>query len=220
MVAGTVAAILGTISFLVVYRTWHPHPAIKALIVVVIIALSKFTPYAYLDTLSERATSCGYGNPNFLATSVASTDFLPEVPGPNGHVVSIKHEKCFEWVVAGVPSYYFVFVHTADERDDFARLVLRYRSCLERPPTVTWGGSALLVSISASGGRSERQDKREVTQCGHDKVTIVTRQRSGTEGIPIRYNWAGSPPDYDLDTVPELVLKDLKFSLQYCKLTC
>ncbi len=222
LVAGTVAAIVGTICFLIVHRTWHPHPVIKPLIVVAIIALSKMLPYTYSATLFERATSCADGDIDLFGWSVASTDFAREGPGPSGHVVSVKHEKCYDFLAGAVPSFYFVFVHRAGERDNDANLVLRYRSCLERPPTVTWGDSALLVSTSAGGDRYGRQDKRQVIQCAaySIKVPVITRQRSGIDGIPIRYYWTGSPPYYDLETVPERVVRELKFSLQSCKLAC
>jgi hypothetical protein len=222
LVAGTAAAIVGTICFLIVYRTWHPHPVIKPLIVVAIITLSKVVPYAYSDTLLERATSCADHDIQLFGWSVASTDFAHERPGPSGHVVSVKHEKCYDFLAGAIPSFYFVFVHRAGERDNDANLVLRYRSCLDRPPTVTWGNSALLISTGAGGDRYGRQDKRQVTQCAaySIKVPIITRQRSGIDGIPIRYYWAGSPPYYDLETVPERVVRDHKFSLQNCKIVC
>jgi hypothetical protein len=220
LVAGTVAAIVGTICFLIVHRTWRPHPIIKPLIVVAIVALSKMLPYAYHDTLLERATSCAYDETDIF-DSVASTDFAREGPGPSGRVASVKHEKCYEFLAAAVPSFYFVFVRRAGERDNDANLVLRYRSCLERPPTVRWGNSALLVSINAGGGRSGRQDKRQFQCAAYSvKVPIVTRQRGRIDGIPIRYYWRGSPPYYDLETVRERVVRDLKFSFQNCKLAC
>ena len=45
--AGTAAAIIGPICFLVGYRKWRPQAAIKPLIVVAIIVLSKVAPYAF-----------------------------------------------------------------------------------------------------------------------------------------------------------------------------
>ena len=124
-VAGSMAAIIGSICFLIVYQTWHPRPIIKPLLVVAIIMFSKLAPYAYSDTLLERATSCAYGDPNFLAWSVASADDR-EVSGPTGLAVSVKHEKCYDWPLAAIPSFYFVFVHRTGERDNDSKERLIY----------------------------------------------------------------------------------------------
>lgn len=220
--AGTVAAIAATICFLTVYRTWHPHPVLKPLIVVAIIAFSKIVPYAYSETLIERATSCAYGGMDLFGWSVASTDLHREGSGPNGQVAFVKHEQCYDFLAGAVPSFYFVFVHGAGERDNDSNLILRYHSCLERPPTVTWDNRALLVSTRASGKGYEQHDERQVTQCAAYgiKVPIVTRQRSTIGDVPLRYHWTGSPPYYDLKTVPERVVHDLEFAWQDCKLAC
>ena len=78
--AGSVAATVGAVCFLIVHRNWHPRRIIKPLLVVAIIALSKLGPYAEDEILRERATSCVYGDHNLFGWSVASTEFDHEGP--------------------------------------------------------------------------------------------------------------------------------------------